>query len=51
MLTLKIEAHEKVRVLSHEAGHVVKHEGGQNDLIERIKKDEYCKSWPDLNLH
>ncbi|KAI1765426.1 adenylosuccinate lyase [Hypoxylon sp. FL1150] len=43
------DAHEKVRVLSHEAGHVVKHEGGQNDLIERIKKDEYFKPvWDEL---
>ncbi|KAI1100603.1 adenylosuccinate lyase [Jackrogersella minutella] len=44
------EAHEKVRVLSHEASHVVKHEGGNNDLIERIKKDEYFKDiWDDLD--
>ncbi|KAI1775786.1 adenylosuccinate lyase [Hypoxylon cercidicola] len=44
------EAHEKVRVLSHEAGHVVKHEGGQNDLIDRIKKDEYFKPvWDELD--
>ncbi|KAI4868031.1 adenylosuccinate lyase [Hypoxylon rubiginosum] len=44
------DAHEKVRVLSHEAGHVVKHEGGQNDLIERIKKDEYFKPvWDELD--
>ncbi|KAI1649383.1 adenylosuccinate lyase [Daldinia loculata] len=44
------EAHEKVRVLSHEASHVVKHEGGNNDLIERIKKDEYFKDiWDDID--
>ncbi|KAI1454445.1 adenylosuccinate lyase [Annulohypoxylon moriforme] len=44
------EAHEKVRVLSHEASHVVKHEGGNNDLIERIKKDDYFKDiWGDLD--
>ncbi|OTA80922.1 hypothetical protein M434DRAFT_401539 [Hypoxylon sp. CO27-5] len=44
------EAHEKVRVLSHEASHVVKHEGGNNDLVERIKKDEYFKDiWDDLD--
>ncbi|KAI1211357.1 adenylosuccinate lyase [Annulohypoxylon truncatum] len=44
------EAHEKVRVLSHEASHVVKHEGGNNDLIERIKKDDYFKDiWDDLD--
>ncbi|OTB09613.1 hypothetical protein M426DRAFT_316161 [Hypoxylon sp. CI-4A] len=44
------EAHEKVRVLSHEASHVVKHEGGNNDLVERIKKDEYFKDiWDDID--
>ncbi|KAI0849835.1 adenylosuccinate lyase [Daldinia vernicosa] len=44
------EAHEKVRVLSHEASHVVKHEGGNNDLIERIKKDEYFKDiWDEID--
>ncbi|KAI0120569.1 adenylosuccinate lyase [Hypoxylon sp. NC0597] len=44
------EAHEKVRVLSHEASHVVKHEGGNNDLVERIKKDEYFKEiWDDID--
>lgn len=35
------EAHERIRVLSHQAARVVKEEGGQNDLIERIKKDAY----------
>ena len=34
-------AHERIRVLSHQAARVVKEEGGQNDLIERIKKDTY----------
>lgn len=33
--------HEKIRVLSHEAGAVVKEQGGENDLIERVKKDPY----------
>lgn len=33
------ELHERIRVLSMEAGKNVKQEGGQNDLIERIKKD------------
>ncbi|KAF5352991.1 hypothetical protein D9758_007961 [Tetrapyrgos nigripes] len=43
------EAHEKIRVLSHEAGWQVKMEGGENDLIERVKKDEYFKGiWDDL---
>jgi len=35
------EAHERIRVLSHQAARVVKEEGGQNDLIQRIKKDTY----------
>ncbi|GAO46882.1 putative adenylosuccinate lyase [Saitoella complicata NRRL Y-17804] len=33
--------HEKIRVLSHQAAAVVKQEGGDNDLIERVKNDEY----------
>jgi len=33
--------HEKIRVLSHQAGRVVKEEGGENDLIERIKADDF----------
>ena len=32
------KAHERIRVLSRQAARVVKEEGGQNDLIERIKK-------------
>lgn len=44
------ECHEKVRVLSHEAGAVVKEQGGENDLIERIKKDDYFKGiWGELD--
>jgi adenylosuccinate lyase len=35
------ECHERVRVLSHEAGNVVKAEGGQNDLIDRVRRDPY----------
>ncbi|CEP15655.1 hypothetical protein [Parasitella parasitica] len=43
------ECHEEIRVLSHQAGHVVKMEGGQNDLIERIKKTKYFEPiWDDL---
>lgn len=34
-------AHEKVRVLAQAAGNRVKQEGADNDLIERIRKDEY----------
>lgn len=35
------ECHEKIRVLSHQAARVVKEEGGENDLIERVRKDAY----------
>lgn len=35
------ECHEKIRVLSHQAAAVVKQQGGDNDLIERVKNDEY----------
>ena len=35
--------HEEIRVLSHEAAKKVKEEGGENDLIDRIKKTEYFK--------
>lgn len=34
-------SHEQIRVLSHEAATVVKNEGGQNDLIERIKRTPF----------
>ncbi|KAJ3330677.1 adenylosuccinase ade13 [Blyttiomyces sp. JEL0837] len=33
--------HEEIRVLSHQAAKVVKEEGGENDLVERIKKTPY----------
>lgn len=39
------EAHERIRVLSRETVHAVKMEGGKNDLIERIKKDEFFVSF------
>lgn len=43
------ECHEHIRVLSHEAGAVVKQQGGENDLIERIRKDSYFEPiWADL---
>ena len=35
------EAHEKIRVLAHEAAYQVKQLGGENDLIERVRRDEY----------
>lgn len=43
------DAHERIRVLSHEASAVVKLEGKDNDLIERISKDEFFKPiWAEL---
>lgn len=35
------KAHERIRVLSRECVHIVKMEGGRNDLIERIRKDDF----------
>ncbi|OWF42471.1 adenylosuccinate lyase-like [Mizuhopecten yessoensis] len=35
------ECHEQIRVLSQEAGMVVKQEGGENDLVQRLKKSAY----------
>ena len=44
------ECHEKIRVLSHQAGAVVKEQGGENDLIDRVKGDEYFKPiWSQLD--
>jgi adenylosuccinate lyase len=44
------ECHEKIRVLSHQAGAVVKEQGGENDLIERVKGDDYFKPiWGQLD--
>lgn len=37
------ECHEQIRVLSQEAGRVVKQEGGDNDLMDRIRKSDYFK--------
>ena len=34
-------AHERIRELSRESIHNVKVEGGRNDLIERIRKDDF----------
>jgi adenylosuccinate lyase len=43
------ECHEKIRVLSHQAGAVVKEQGGENDLIERVRGDDYFKPiWGQL---
>lgn len=44
------ECHEKIRVLSHQAGAVVKEEGGENDLIDRVRKDSYFEPiWSQLD--
>ncbi|CAI4652984.1 BAQ_1a_G0038150.mRNA.1.CDS.1 [Saccharomyces cerevisiae] len=44
------EVHERIRVLSHQAAAVVKEEGGENDLIERVKRDEFFKPiWEELD--
>ncbi|KAL7425077.1 adenylosuccinase ade13 [Cryptotrichosporon argae] len=44
------ECHEKIRVLSHQAAAVVKEQGGENDLIERVKKDAYFEGiWQQLD--
>ncbi|KAI1813747.1 L-Aspartase-like protein [Poronia punctata] len=44
------EAHEEIRVLSHEAGGVVKNEGKPNDLVSRIKSNEFFKPiWGELD--
>ena len=38
-------AHEQIRILSREAANHVKMEGGNNDLIERIKRTEFFVSF------
>lgn len=44
------EAHEQIRVLSHQAGAVVKQEGKPNDLVERIKANEFFQPiWGELD--
>lgn len=35
------QTHERIRVLSHEAARVVKEQGGENDLLERVRKDDF----------
>ena len=35
------EVHERIRQLSWEATKVIKEKGGDNDLIERIRKDSF----------
>ena len=44
------ECHEIIRVLSVAAAKVVKEEGGENDLLDRIRADEYFKPiWTSLD--
>lgn len=44
------ECHEHIRVLSHQAAKVVKEQGGENDLIDRVRKDVYFEPiWPILD--
>ena len=44
------ELHERIRILSMEAGKNVKVEGGENNLIELIKKDELFKAvWENID--
>ena len=44
------ELHERIRVLSMEAGKNVKVEGGENNLIDLIKKDEMFKPvWDSID--
>jgi len=45
------ECHEQIRVLSHEAARVVKEDGGDNDLVERIRKSAYFKPiWGQIDV-
>ena len=41
------DGHERIRVLSQEAGARVKQDGEDNDLLERIRKDEMFKCVAD----
>ncbi|KAG6042147.1 hypothetical protein E4U41_004951 [Claviceps citrina] len=44
------EAHEEIRILSVQAASTVKDEGKPNDLIERIRSNEYFKPiWSELD--
>ena len=44
------ECHEKIRVLSVAAARVVKEKGQDNDLLERIRGDEYFEPiWEKLD--
>ena len=41
------DGHERIRVLSQEAGAQVKQEGKENDLLDRIRKDDTFKAVHD----
>lgn len=44
------DAHEEIRVLSHQAGSVVKNEGKPNDLVDRIRSNEFFRPiWGELD--
>ena len=44
------DVHEAIRVLSQQAAAVVKEQGGDNDLIERVKKDQFFEPiWNELD--
>ena len=44
------DVHEAIRVHSQAASAVVKKEGGDNDLVERIRKDEFFQRvWEELD--
>ncbi|OAR05005.1 hypothetical protein LLEC1_02753 [Akanthomyces lecanii] len=44
------EAHEQIRVLSHQASAVVKNEGKPNDLVDRIRSNDFFKPiWGELD--
>ncbi|KAI4265223.1 MAG: hypothetical protein L6R38_009574, partial [Xanthoria sp. 2 TBL-2021] len=44
------DAHERIRVLSRQTVETMKTQGTKNDLIERIKKDNFFKPiWDDLD--
>ncbi|OAA63841.1 Adenylosuccinate lyase [Cordyceps fumosorosea ARSEF 2679] len=44
------EAHEQIRVLSHQASAVVKNEGKPNDLVDRIRGNDFFKPiWGELD--
>jgi len=44
------DVHESIRVHSHAASDVVKKQGGENDLVERIRKDKFFERiWGELD--